>query len=60
MSIRNEEQLFVMGREMARIHLVSNEYQGKYERQPMNLEFLVDKPIERIKRYWDECLHRKP
>jgi Ser/Thr protein kinase RdoA (MazF antagonist) len=54
MSIQSEEQLFVMGREMARIHLASNDYQGQFERQPMNLEFLVDKPIERIKQYWDE------
>lgn len=54
MSIKSEEQLFAMGREMARIHLASNDYQAKFERQPMNLEFLVDKPIERIKQYWDE------
>jgi Ser/Thr protein kinase RdoA (MazF antagonist) len=54
MSLKNEEQLFVMGREMARIHLASNDYEKKYERQPINLEFLVDKPIERIKQYWDE------
>lgn len=54
MSLTNEEQLFVMGREMARIHLASNDYEDKFERQPMNLEFLVDKPIERIKQYWDE------
>ncbi|MCA9900984.1 MAG: phosphotransferase [Ardenticatenaceae bacterium] len=54
MSLKNEEHLFVLGREMARIHLASNDYQGKFERQPMNLEFLVDKPIERIKQYWDE------
>ncbi|MCP4418626.1 MAG: phosphotransferase [Chloroflexi bacterium] len=54
MSLKNEEQLFVLGREMARIHLASNNYAGKFERKPMNLEFLVDKPIERIKKYWDE------
>lgn len=54
MTIKSEEQLFTLGREMARIHLASNSYQGKFERQPLNLDFLVDKPIERIKRYWDE------
>jgi Ser/Thr protein kinase RdoA (MazF antagonist) len=54
MSIQNEEHLFVLGREMARIHLASNDYKGTFERQPLNLEFLVDKPIERIKQYWDE------
>jgi len=54
MSLKNEEQLFVLGREMARIHLASNSYESQFERQPMNLEFLVDKPIERIKKFWDE------
>jgi Ser/Thr protein kinase RdoA (MazF antagonist) len=54
MSIQNEEQLFVLGRDMAQIHLASNSFESKYERQQINLEFLVDKPIERIKQYWDE------
>lgn len=53
MLIKNEEHLFLLGKEMARIHLASNEYEAKYDRQPMNLEFLVDKPIERIKQFWD-------
>ena len=54
MDVRDEESLFVFGREMARIHLASNGYEGKFERRKLDLEFLVDKPIERLRRYWDD------
>jgi len=50
----NEEHLFIVGREMARIHKVSNKYERRYQRQKLDLEFLVEKPVERLKRYWDE------
>ncbi len=53
-SEENEEQLYILGREMARIHLVSNDYDGKFERQPMDLDYLVDKPVERLKQLWKE------
>ncbi len=54
MSLTNENQLYRCGAEMARIHMASNEYEPKYERRPMNLECLVDKPVERIRQLWDE------
>lgn len=54
MHINDEEQLFIFGREMARIHMASNKYERKYDRRVLDLEFLVDKPVQRIKRYWDE------
>lgn len=54
MSLDDEEQLYILGREMARIHKTSNKYEQRYERQKLDLEFLVDKPVERLKRYWDE------
>jgi Ser/Thr protein kinase RdoA (MazF antagonist) len=53
MEMDNEEQLFTLGAQMAKIHLVSNRYQAPYERQKMDLDFLVDRPIARIKRAWD-------
>jgi Ser/Thr protein kinase RdoA (MazF antagonist) len=52
MSATDEEQLYKIGQEMARIHVVSNEFESEYERQPMDLEFLVDRPIEQIKKFW--------
>ena len=52
MNIHNEDQLFALGASMARIHTVSNNFQTDYERQPMNLEFLVDWPVERLKHIW--------
>ncbi|MCA9872552.1 MAG: phosphotransferase [Anaerolineales bacterium] len=52
MDINSEEQLFTLGAYMAKIHVISNEYQAPYERQKMDLDFLVDRPIARIKRAW--------
>ena len=54
MSLDDTEQLFSCGAAMARIHLISNQYQSPYKRQPMNLEYLVDKSVEQIKRLWDK------
>ena len=54
LSLQDEEQLYVMGQEIARIHLTSNAYEPPYHRPPLDLEFLLDRPVERIKRYWDE------
>lgn len=54
MSLDNEEHLYRYGAAMARIHVVSNQYQSPYKRQPMDLEYLVDKSVERIKRLWDK------
>ncbi len=50
MDIFNSEQLFTMGAMMAKIHVASNEYEAPYERQAMNLDFLVDRPIARLTR----------
>ncbi|MCB9419362.1 MAG: phosphotransferase [Ardenticatenaceae bacterium] len=54
MSLDNAEQLYQCGAAIARIHVVSNQYKSPYQRQPMNLEYLVDKSVERIKRLWDK------
>ncbi len=54
MDLHNEEQLFTLGRQMAKIHKVSNNYQTPYERHKMDLDFLVDRPIARLKRIWGE------
>lgn len=52
MSLKNEEHLYLCGVKMAEIHLASNGFKTTSERKPMNLEFLVDKPVERMKRLW--------
>lgn len=60
LSLDNEEQLYGLGREMARIHKASNKYEPRYERRKQDLEFLVDRPMERLKRFWDDDAgHRK-
>lgn len=52
MSATDEDQLYIMGREMARIHVVSNDFQSQYKRQPMDLEFLVERPLQQIQKFW--------
>jgi Ser/Thr protein kinase RdoA (MazF antagonist) len=57
MDIHNPDELYTFGREMARIHTTSNNYTQSYDRRKLDLEFLVDKPVERMKRYWDAEEH---
>ncbi len=52
LSVKNEEQLFITGQNMAKIHLVSNGYESPYERKPLDLDYLVDKPVARIHKFW--------
>jgi Ser/Thr protein kinase RdoA (MazF antagonist) len=52
MSLDDNEHLYRCGAAIARIHVVSNQYQSPYDRQPMDLEHLVDKSVERINRLW--------
>ena len=54
MSLQDEEQLFHCGVEIAKIHVTSNQYVSKHERHVMDLDYLIDKPIERIQQMWDE------
>lgn len=54
MDLENENQLYALGANMARIHNVSNEFETEFERRPMNLEFLADRPIDRLQRIWGD------
>lgn len=59
MDVRNENQLFALGANMANIHVVSNSFQTEHRRQAMDLEFLVDWPVERLKRIWGNRASRQ-
>jgi Ser/Thr protein kinase RdoA (MazF antagonist) len=50
----DEEQLYTVGSYMARIHLASNDFTSGHQRQPMDLPFLVDRPIQRLKAFWED------
>lgn len=52
LSTSNQDQLFDLGQQMARIHQVSNSFTTQYERPAMDLAFLVDRPAERIRNFW--------
>ena len=52
LSLDDRDELFVCGAQMARIHKMSNNYENPHKRAPMDLKFLVDKPVERLTRLW--------
>jgi Ser/Thr protein kinase RdoA (MazF antagonist) len=54
MAVDDEDQLFAVGRHMAQIHLVSNDYQPVYQRHKMGLKFLVDEPVARLESFWSK------
>lgn len=52
LSIKDPDQLWIMGNQMAQIHVISNQFETEHERQPINLHELVDQPVERIKAFF--------
>lgn len=52
MSAQDEEQLFAIGQKMAEIHLISNDFQTMHARRSMDLNFLADEPIGRMREFW--------
>lgn len=54
MELDNEEHFFAVGAAMAKMHMVSNKFRSKAHRTPMDLSFLVDKPVARMRQVWAE------
>jgi len=54
MSLNDEEQLYQCGAAIARIHKVSNNFKSEQLRQAMDLNFLVDRSVTRLKRFWED------
>ena len=52
LSLEDPEQLYTMGEMMARIHVASNEFHTPHARKPLDLAYLLDRPLERIGRSW--------
>jgi Ser/Thr protein kinase RdoA (MazF antagonist) len=52
MSTSDPDQLYTFGRYMARIHKTSAGFDSAYERMPIDMGCLFDKPLERIRRSW--------
>ena len=52
MSLKDPEQLYTMGETMARIHVASNEFATPHARKPIDLAFLLERPLDRIGRSW--------
>ena len=52
LSLKDPEQLYTMGEMMARIHVVSDGFTSPHARKPIDLAYLLDRPLERIRRLW--------
>ena len=52
LSIKDPEQLWIMGNQIAQIHISSNEFVSDHVRLPIDMTALVDKPVERIKAFF--------
>jgi Ser/Thr protein kinase RdoA (MazF antagonist) len=54
LSLKDPDQLYVMGESMARIHVASNEFTTPHTRKPLDLGYLLDRPLERIRHNWTD------
>jgi Ser/Thr protein kinase RdoA (MazF antagonist) len=54
LSLKKPEQLYIFGAKMAEIHAASNEFHTPHHRQPIDLAFLVDRPVEKLRHFWSQ------
>lgn len=54
LSLKDPEQLYTMGEMMARIHVASNDFTSHHARKPIDLAYLLDRPLERIGHTWTD------
>ncbi len=52
LGLKDPEQLYIMGESIAHIHVHSNDFTTAHERKPIDLAYLLDRPLERIRRTW--------
>ena len=46
MSLKDPEQLYTMGETMGRVHVVSNDFTPRPHPKPIDLTYLLDRPLE--------------
>ena len=54
LALKDIDQLYVMGEMMGRIHVVSDEFTSPHVRRPLDMAYLLDRPLERIRRSWTD------
>ena len=54
LSLKDPEQLYTLGEMMGRIHVASNDFTTAHARKPIDMGFLLDRPLERINRTWTD------
>lgn len=54
LSLKDADQLSIMGEMMARIHVASDRFTTPQARKPLDLAYLLDRPLERLRRTWTD------
>jgi len=54
LALKDLDQLYVMGEMMGRIHVVSDGFTSPHARRPLDMAYLLDRPLERIRRTWTD------
>jgi Ser/Thr protein kinase RdoA (MazF antagonist) len=54
LSVKDPEHLYTMGEMMARIHVASNTFATNQARKPIDLGYLLERPLARVDRHWTE------
>jgi len=54
LALKDLDQLYVMGEMMGRIHAVSDSFTSPHARRPLDMAYLLDRPLERIRRTWTD------
>ena len=54
LALKDIDQLYVMGEMMGRIHVVSDKFTSPHARRPLDMAYLLDRPLERIRRTWTD------
>ena len=54
LSLKDADQLSLMGEMMARIHVVSDRFTTPHARKPLDMAYLLDRPLERLRRTWTD------
>ncbi len=52
MALDDPDELYEVGAQMALIHKASAAYESPYQRRPLGMTYLLDEPLERIRRAW--------
>lgn len=55
----SEEQAFILGKSLAEIHLLSDNFETKLNREHLDLTHLIDRPLQQLKEFLDKSWEKE-